>query len=100
MDRGVQRHGDLRARAGQWGPGLQVTAASLNDDAAADLVFYRSATGEWAEALNAGPGRFIVRASGTGVADQQLLLADFTGDGRDDRLMYDPRTGTVSVHHA
>ena len=54
-------------------------------------------TGEWAEALNVGPGRFVVRASGTGVPDQQLLLADFTGEGLDDRLLYDPRTGTVAV---
>ncbi len=83
--------------AGQWVPGLQISAARLNDDAAADLVFYRPATGEWLEVLNAGPGRFTHRASGTALADQQLLLADITGDGRDDRLMYDPRSGTVSV---
>jgi hypothetical protein len=88
---------DLRAVSGQWASGLQVSAARLNGDAAADLVFYRPATGEWTEALNAGPGRFVVRASGTGTPGQQLLLADFTGDGRDDRLMYDPRTGTFAV---
>jgi hypothetical protein len=88
---------DLRAVSGQWASGLEVSAARLNGDAAADLVFYRPATGEWTEALNAGPGRFVVRASGTGTPGQQLLLADFTGDGRDDRLMYDPRTGTFAV---
>jgi hypothetical protein len=89
--------GELPAVAGRWDAGLHVTAARLNGDAAADLVFYRSTTGEWTEAVNAGRGTFIVRASGTGVPDQQLLLADVTGDGRDDRLMYDPRTGTVVV---
>ncbi len=87
----------LRAISGTLGAGLQVTAARLNADAAADLVFYRATTGEWAEALNVGPGRFVVRASGTGVPDQQLLLADFTGEGLDDRLLYDPRTGAVAV---
>ena len=76
---------------------MDIAAARLNDDAAADLVFYRRATGEWLEVLNAGPGRFTHRASGTALADQQLLLADVTGDGRDDRLLYDPRSGTVSV---
>jgi hypothetical protein len=88
---------DLGAVSGTSGAGLQVSVGRLNADAAADLVFYRAATGEWAEALNAGPGRFVVRASGTGVPHQQLLLADFTGEGLDDRLMYDPRTGTVAV---
>ena len=77
--------------------GLQITAGRLNADTAADLVFYRATTGEWAEALNVGPGRFVVRASGTGGPDRQLLLADFTGEGLDDRLLYDPRTGAVAV---
>jgi hypothetical protein len=87
----------LRAISGGLGAGLQVTAGRLNADAAADLVFYRPTTGEWAETLNVGPGRFVVRASGTGGPDQQLLLADFTGEGLDDRLLYDPRTGAVAV---
>ena len=70
----------------RWAPACRSRPARLNADAAADLVFYRATTGEWAEALNVGPGRFVVRASGTGVPDQQLLLADFTGEGLDDRL--------------
>ena len=88
---------DRQAVSGTLGAGLQVSAGRLNADAAADLVFYRATTGEWAEALNVGPGRFVVRASGTGVPHQQLLLADFTGEGLGDRLLYDPRTGAVAV---
>jgi hypothetical protein len=83
--------------AGQWDAGFKITAARLNDDAAADFVFYRTATGEWLEALTTVSGRFTFRARGTALADQQLLLADVTGDGRDDRLMYDPRTGIVGL---
>ena len=76
----------LRRSRERWAPACRSRPARLNADAAADLVFYRASTGEWAEALNVGPGRFVVRASGTGVPDQQLLLADFTGEGLDDRL--------------
>jgi hypothetical protein len=89
--------GSLTPAAGHWGGGWQITATRLNDDAAADLFFYRPATGEWIERLNIEKGRFALRASGTALPDQQVLFADVTGDGRDDRLLYDAHTGMVAV---
>jgi hypothetical protein len=74
--------------------GWQVFAARFNDDAAADLFFYRRRTGDWVAALNVNPktGEFTFR-SGRWAPDLQILVSDLNADGRDEVIAYDPRTG-------
>jgi hypothetical protein len=79
------------------GTGWQVFAARLNDDVLADLFFYRPRTGEWVTGINIKPGRdqFTYR-SGKWTPDLQILVSDLNGDGRDEVVAYDSRTG-ISV---
>jgi hypothetical protein len=76
--------------------GWQVFAARLNDDAAADLFFYRRRTGDWVTGMNvnAGAGPFAFR-SGRWTPELQILVSDLNADGRDDVVAYDPLTGAT-----
>ena len=76
--------------------GWQVFAARLNDDAAADLFFYRRETGDWVSGINVGAaGRQFTYRSGRWMPNLQILVGDLNDDGRDDLIAYDAPTGAA-----
>jgi hypothetical protein len=92
--------GDGRDDVWMYAPetGWQVFAARLNDDAAADLFFYRQKTGDWVAGINvnASAGQFVYR-SGRWVPNLQILVGDLNADGRDDLIAYDAPTGAAII---
>jgi lysophospholipase L1-like esterase len=86
----------FRLTEGQWAPGLTIFRADFNGDTRDDLLLYDFGTGEAAEAVNDGIGGFGYHRQ-TLSPRQQLVIADFSQDGRSDVFAYDAVSGDFEL---
>ena len=81
---------------GNWGAGWDVTIAHLNADRQADLFLWDGASGAWSGCIRDKSASFAC-SSGRWPAGGRVQPLDRDGDGRDELLRYDARTGSWTL---
>ena len=84
--------GGFRRVAGNWRPGSDVHAGSLDGDGFSDILLYDIVSGELVSALNDGLGGFRLESSFV-EAGWRVQVADLDDDRLSDLVLYDPTTG-------
>ena len=94
VDDGVQpeRDGTADADPRKWTPGWQPVVARLNNDNAADLILWHAESGAWVHCFRDAVQMFTYR-TGTWAPGGRVHALDLNGDGREELLRYDWRTG-------
>ena len=81
---------------GNWGAGWDVTVAHLNADRQADVFLWDGASGAWSGCIRDNAASFVC-SSGRWPAGGRVQPLDRDGDGRDELLRYDARTGSWTL---
>jgi hypothetical protein len=96
--------GTFGSVAGDWSRGWTVQTANLDGDQRRDIVLSDPASGAWVEAFSVGSGEFQYRRGQgpvlSGVeepAGGDVHVLDVDGDGRDDLLRYNIKTGAWTI---